>query len=356
MIEGRIERLRRFLQEQEADGVIILQPENLLYFSGFTGGEGALVVSLHDAVLWTDSRYTEQAKRQSGALYAIENHKGKLADSICSSLRALGIRDVVYEVNVLTHAMYEKLAPQVDVFFIGKDLTPLRAVKESYELEATRKASAIADEAFAQLIPYIRPGVTEKELGARLESNMLLLGSEERSFGTIVASGWRSAMPHGVASTKVIEAGDFVTFDFGAVYGGYHSDMTRTIVVGKASQEQKDFYNLILAGQELGVAYVKAGRSCFDCDHLVRNYFAQHYMDQYFTHSLGHGTGLEIHEQPVLSPRPGGGVLKENMIVTVEPGLYIEGKYGVRIEDSVAVTADGCEILTKTPKTLLELS
>ena len=250
--------------------------------------------------------------------------------------------------------MYENISDGALCGFLPCDLTSLRAVKEPYELKATRKASNIADRAFADLLPYIKPGVTEKELAARLESNMLLLGSEEKSFTTIVASGRRSAMPHGTASPKVIEAGDFVTFDFGAVWEGYHSDITRTVVVGKASQAQKDFYNLILEGQKLGVSLVKAGVSRREVDFAVRNYFARYHVSQYFTHSLGHGTGLEIHEQPVLSPKSTG-VLEENMIVTVEPGLYIEGKFGVRIEDSVAVTANGCEILTKTPKELMEL-
>lgn len=354
MIEERIARLRRFLKEQDADGIIMLQPVNMLYFSGFTGGEGALVVSLDKAVLWTDSRYTEQAASQSGAWYEVKNHGGALSASIRSSLKDMGITVAVYEENFLTHFLYEAIADGAPCGFLPCDLQLLRAVKEEYELAATRKASDIADKAFAQLLPYIKPGVTEKELGARLESNMLLLGSEEKSFTTIVASGKRSSLPHGTASPKVVEAGDFVTFDFGAVWEGYHSDMTRTVVCGKATQEQKDFYNLVLAGQKLGVSLVKSGLPCRELDYGVRNFFASQHVDQYFTHSLGHGTGLEIHEQPFASPK-GKGTLKENMIVTVEPGLYIEGKYGVRIEDSVAVTANGCEILTKTPKELMEL-
>ena len=354
MIERRIARLRAFLQEHDADGVIIVQPENLRYFSAFTGGEGALVIGLDQAVLWTDSRYTEQAANQSGAWYDIKNHHNALSASIRSSLNDMEIGVAAYEENFLTHFMYENISDGALCGFLPCDLTSLRAVKEPYELKATRKASNIADRAFADLLPYIKPGVTEKELAARLESNMLLLGSEEKSFTTIVASGKRSAMPHGTASPKVVEAGDFVTFDFGAVWEGYHSDITRTVVVGKASQAQKDFYNLILEGQKLGVSLIKAGVSRREVDFAVRNYFARYHVSQYFTHSLGHGTGLEIHEQPVLSPRSTG-VLEENMIVTVEPGLYIEGKFGVRIEDSVAVTANGCEILTKTPKDLMEL-
>ncbi len=355
MIEKRIFRLRQFLHEHTADGILIMQPENLRYFSGFTGGEGALVISREDAVLWTDSRYTEQAALQAGSWYSVKNHEGSLAVSAAGSLKAMEIRAVLYEADFLTHDMYEKIAAEVDACcFSGCYPAVLRAVKEPYELEATRKACAIADEAFARLLPHVRPGVTEKELAARLESDMLLLGSEERSFATIVASGRRSAMPHGTASRKVIEEGDFITFDFGAVWDGYHSDMTRTVVAGKASPEQKDFYQMVLEGQKLGVAAVAAGRSCTEIDGLVRRFFAERNADAYFTHALGHGTGLEIHEQPVLSPRASG-VLQENMIVTVEPGLYIEGKYGVRIEDSVAVTADGCEILTKTSKELMEL-
>lgn len=354
MIEQRIARLRAFLQEHDADGVIIVQPENLRYFSAFTGGEGALVIGLDQAVLWTDSRYTEQAANQSGTWYDIKNHHNALSSSIRSSLNDMEIGVAGYEENFLTHFMYENISDGALCGFLPCDLTSLRAVKEPYELKATRKASNIADRAFDDLLPYIKPGITEKELAARLESNMLLLGSEEKSFTTIVASGRRSAMPHGTASPKVIEAGDFVTFDFGAVWEGYHSDITRTVVVGKASQAQKDFYNLILEGQKLGVSLVKAGVSRREVDFAVRNYFARYHVSQYFTHSLGHGTGLEIHEQPVLSPKSTG-VLEENMIVTVEPGLYIEGKFGVRIEDSVAVTANGCEILTKTPKELMEL-
>lgn len=355
MIEERIARLRQFLREHTADGIVILQPENLRYFSGFTGGEGALVLTASMATLWTDSRYTEQAAGESGIWYAVKNHEGHLAQSIHDNIVDTHAQVVLYEAQYLTHAMYEQIVADLDdISFEGADITILLAIKEPRELEATRKASDIADRAFAELMADIRPGVTEKELAAKLESKMLLLGSEEKSFTTIVASGKRSAMPHGTASPKVIEVGDFVTFDFGAVWDGYHSDMTRTIVVGKATQEQKDFYNLVLEGQLLGLSVIKAGVSCPEVDATVRDFFAKHNMAQYFTHALGHGTGLQIHEQPVLSPRSTG-TLKEHMIVTDEPGLYIEGKYGVRIEDSVVVTAEGCEILNKTPKDLIEL-
>ena len=341
MTMERIAALRRFLQNHTLDSVIMLQPENLKYFSGFTGGEGALVLTPSRVVLWTDSRYIEQAVDECTEKITVMNHGGRLAFSAVSVLIEDGAGAVGYERDFMTHSFFESMAQEDELYFEAVSLQELRAVKETYEIEATRRASRIADMAFAELLPHIRPGVTERQLAALLESKMLLAGSEEKSFDTIVASGKRSSMPHGTATDKLVENGDFITFDFGAVCDGYHSDMTRTVVCGKASEEQKRFYDLVLQAQLIGVDAVKSGASCYETD-------------KYFTHALGHGTGLEIHEQPVLSPRSQG-VLKENMIVTVEPGLYIEGKYGVRIGDSLVVTAEGCEILTTTSKELTEL-
>lgn len=354
MTMERIAALRRFLQNHTLDSVIMLQPENLKYFSGFTGGEGALVLTPSRVILWTDSRYIEQAVDECTEKITVMNHGGRLAFSAVSVLIEDGAGAVGYERDFMTHSFFESMAQEDELYFEAVSLQELRAVKETYEIEATRRASRIADMAFAELLPHIRPGVTERQLAALLESKMLLAGSEEKSFDTIVASGKRSAMPHGTATDKPVENGDFITFDFGAVCDGYHSDMTRTVVCGKASEEQKRFYDLVLQSQLIGVDAVKSGASCYETDAAVRQFFAKHGVDKYFTHALGHGTGLEIHEQPVLSPRSQG-VLKENMIVTVEPGLYIEGKYGVRIEDSLVVTAEGCEILTTTSKELTEL-
>ena len=355
MSEQRLRRLRQFLQHKFIDGAVLMRPENLRYFSGFTGGEGALVVTGKTAELWTDSRYTEQAAAESGAWYDVKNHNGKLLDCIGASVTTQKVKILGYEKDAMLHSVFKGIKTGTHCGFEGMDFTPLRAVKEPNELASTRRASDIADKAFAKILPLIKPGVTEQYLSAHLESEMLLSGSEEKSFYTIVASGARSAMPHGAASPKVIEKGDFVTFDFGAVCDGYHSDITRTVVVGKATSQQKDFYNLVLDAQLLGVRAVHDGADKKGVDTIVRNYFARYHMDQYFTHALGHGTGLQIHEEPVLAPRSKG-ILQTNMIVTVEPGLYIEGKYGVRIEDSVVVTAEGCEILTKTAKELMELS
>lgn len=354
MVQENVTRLRAYMQSIQATAVLLLQPENILYFSGFTGGEGALVVTATRAELWTDARYLEQAAQQAGLLYEIKNHQGKLASCIARTLTAEQVATVAYEPQGLTYFMYEALAQETTSSFVPADVVSLRAVKQQAEIAYTRRACAIADKAFAQTVAELHAGMTEREVATMLESKMLLLGSEEKSFTTIVASGTRSAMPHGTATDKVIEVGDFVTFDFGAVCHGYHSDMTRTLVMGRASTEQKEWYALVQEGQRLGVALLHVGASCRDIDAQVRAFFAQHGVERYFTHSLGHGTGLEIHEAPVLSPRSTE-TLKENMIVTVEPGLYIEGKYGVRIEDSLAITATGCELLTQTSKELMEL-
>ena len=204
------------------------------------------------------------------------------------------------------------------------------------------------------MLPQLRVGMTENEARIILETEMLQRGSREPSFATIVASGYRSSMPHGVASDKVMERGDFVTFDFGAMYNGYHSDMTRTIVLGKATDLQKKLYSVVLEAQMRGVAGVKAGVSGKEIDTICREYIQEQGYGSYFGHGTGHGVGLDIHELPVASPRSND-ILASNMVVTVEPGIYLPGEMGLRIEDTVIVTEEGCEILSQTPKELIEL-
>ena len=196
--------------------------------------------------------------------------------------------------------------------------------------------------------------MTENEARIILEAEMLKRGSEEPSFATIVASGNRSSMPHGVASDKIIEAGDFITFDFGAVYKGFHSDMTRTVVMGPASEQQKKLYSIVLEAQKRGVAAVRAGITGKELDAVCRDYIREQGYTKEFNHGTGHGVGLEIHEEPVANAKSDT-VFSENMIITVEPGIYLSGEIGLRIEDSVIVKADGCELLTHSPKELIEI-
>jgi Xaa-Pro aminopeptidase len=236
------------------------------------------------------------------------------------------------------------------------DLVALRQVKNALELEYITTAVAISDEAFTQLIPYIRVGISEVELAAQLEFNMRKLGSEGAAFSTIVASGARSALPHGIATGKLVAKGDLVTFDFGAIYKGYCSDITRTLVLGEAADWQKEIYSIVLNANLLGESTVKSGITGFEVDAKVRSFIADNGYGAYFGHGLGHGVGLDIHEQPVLSRSGRKTMLSANAVVTIEPGIYIPGKGGVRIEDTVVVTQDGCHILTATPKQLLEIS
>jgi Xaa-Pro aminopeptidase len=227
-------------------------------------------------------------------------------------------------------------------------------VKDSYEIASIKKAVEIADVAFERILPLIRPGIKERELAAELEYQMAMQGSERPAFESIVASGFRSALPHGIASLKKLSKGDFVTFDFGATVNGYVSDITRTVVVGKASQRQRKIYDLVLSAQRAGIRAIKAGRDCKKVDSVCRNIINRAGYGKNFGHGTGHGIGYYIHVGPRISPRSTD-KLAVNHIVTVEPGIYIAGWGGVRIEDDVLVTKAGGVVLNKAPKYLLEL-
>lgn len=350
-------RLQDFLNTQELDGIIIISPTNLHYFTGFTGTTAVAFITPKAGLIVTDSRYTEQAKEQCEGYHVVE-YTTSVWDTIKDLLKEskYTLKSCGFEGNQVPYDTFDTFSTALEnTDFFSVSLEDLRAVKRDDELELMRQAAKIADDAFAAMLPQLKVGITENEARIILEMEMLKRGSTEPSFATIVASGKRSSMPHGVATDKIIEAGDFVTFDFGAVYKGYHSDMTRTIVMGKASEEQKKLYDIVLQAQLNGVAMVKAGISGKAVDAACRDYITDAGYGSNFQHGTGHGVGLDIHEQPVASPRSES-ILEENMIVTVEPGIYISGKIGLRIEDSVIVTTDGCEIITNTSKKLIELN
>ena len=234
------------------------------------------------------------------------------------------------------------------------DFSDIRMIKDKKELDLLLKAASIADEAFIHLLEDIKPGCTERSLAGRLEYYMRALGSEKTSFDTIVASGVRSALPHGMASDKVIEVGDFITFDFGAVYKGYHSDMTRTLVVGLANSWQQEIYTIVEEAQRKGLKAAEAGMTGRELDAIVRDSITACGYGDYYVHGTGHGVGLEIHEMPMINKR-GATVLQTGMIFTIEPGIYIPGKGGVRIEDTVVLTEDGARALNGVKKQLIEI-
>lgn len=351
-----LKRLQNYLCRESYDGAVLISPTNLHYFTGFTGTTGYALILHHQAFFITDGRYTEQAKQECQGYTVIQYEKNpwQAMNKALKSVMPKG-HACLFEGNYVPVDTYEDFC-NVLTFdgFKSYNFSNLRAIKTEEELVKMRQAAKIADDSFAALLPQLHPGMTENEARILLEKEMLMRGSDEPSFTTIIASGVRSCMPHGVASDKVIEEGDFVTFDFGAVYEGYHSDMTRTIVMGTASELQRKLYASVLKAQKKGVAAVHAGMTSKELDAVCRDSLtADGYGDKY-THGTGHGVGLEIHELPVASPRSTD-TLEENMVVTVEPGIYFPEEIGLRIEDSVIVTREGCEVLTHTSKDLIEL-
>ncbi len=357
MIAERLARLRDFLREKGADAVVVNKEVNLHYFSGFRGDDTLLLISKDDALLVTDSRYTEQAAQQAPLFEVVEQKDGLFARA-AACVKARGCKKLAFEGNAMLYDSFVKFGALLGsdaALGVSVHLDDLRQIKETEEIAAMKKAAEIGDEAFLDIVKFIRPGISEREVAARLEGTMRALGSERPAFTTIVASGARGSLPHGIATEKLIVSGEFVTMDYGAVYEGYHSDMTRTVCVGRASDEQRALYRTVLDAQKLGVSLVKPGASGREIDALVRQRLTDAGYGEYFGHGLGHSLGLEIHEEPRLSKKSDCESLLPNMIVTVEPGVYLPEKCGIRIEDTVLVTETDGVPLTKSGKELMEI-
>lgn len=349
--------LQQLLAEKGCDyAALIMSPENRKYFTGFDSSDGFLLVSPARAVFITDGRYIEAAENQIDACEV--RLLGKTYPQIAEILDEMGCKHLLVESTRMTVSTYNALKGVLKKASISTDTTldaminALRAVKTEHEVEQIVKAQRIAEDAFNHILDFIKVGVTEKQVALELDFYMLSHGGEALSFETIVVSGKNSSMPHGVPGDKKIDNGDFVTMDFGTVVGGYHSDMTRTVAVGFATDEMKTVYNTVLNAQNNCLKQLCAGMSFKDGDALTRSVIKNAGYGEYFTHSTGHGVGVEIHEFPNLSPISDG-VLCTGNIVTVEPGIYIAGKFGVRIEDMVYITPDGCRNLTEAPKELI---
>ena len=352
---ARLERLLKKISDENVDAILIRKPENLFYFSGFNGDSSILFIAKNFLQLITDGRYTEQAASQAQGFEIIRQTEGiftKLAENIKNS----AVKKLGFEGKFFTFDEYKTLQEKLtDIELKSVEVDSLRQVKDKAEISYIRAACKIADKAFGEILNFIKAGKREYEVAAELEYLMRKFGSERAAFDTIVASGVRSSLPHGRASEKIIEDGDFVTMDFGAVVNGYHSDMTRTVCVGKASDRQREIYSAVLDAQLYGLEIIKAGIGGKAIDEKVRERLKAAGFGEYFSHSLGHSLGLEIHEEPRLSPLSKCESLEVNMLVTDEPGVYIPNFGGVRIEDTVLVTDHGAEPLTKSPKNLLEL-
>lgn len=337
-----------------ADGVLLTSPHNMRYFSGFTGGEGAVWISQKDRIVFTDSRYIEAAEAEAKEFCVVEtNNWQKELENLLKS----NAETIVFEDEDITAAEYVGLKQRLLKIKLSpgsKPLKKLRMIKTEAELDKIQKAEDIGCRAFEYILGILKPGIREIDVAAELEYYMKKNGGEGTSFDTISISGARTSLPHGTPSEKKIESGDFVTLDFGCKVGGYCSDMTRTVVVGKATDEQKKLYHNVKTAQQEALSFIRAGILGKQADAVARQVISDCGMGEYFRHSLGHGVGLLVHELPNLSPASEI-MLEENMVVSCEPGIYIPGYGGVRIEDIVCVTKSGIKNLTYCTKELIEI-
>lgn len=341
--------------ELNLNAVLISSPHNLRYFSGFAGGEGYALTGDGFRYIFVDSRYTEEAKAESPDFNVVQFGLGGVCAEIQKVIQEFGVARIGFEDKTLTYREYKTLSEKladIELVPLGNRADLKRMIKTDAEIERMRTAERIGDVALGEVLPYIKTGARECDIAAELEYRMRKHGAERTSFETIVVSGEKSAMPHGKPNEKRLERGDFVTIDFGCVYNGYCSDMTRTFVMGEISKEQKKVYDTVLAAQKEGLKSIRSGVCGAECDLAARRVIEDAGYGKYFGHALGHGVGVEIHELPTLSPKSKI-ILKENMAVTCEPGIYIGGIGGVRIEDLVIVKKDGYDNLSSFDKNLI---
>ncbi|MDD4916944.1 MAG: Xaa-Pro peptidase family protein [candidate division Zixibacteria bacterium] len=358
MSAKRINALRKKLRESNLDGLIVTHLDFIRYLTGFSGSAGLLVIGSNGAEFLTDFRYKDQSRKEVAGARVHIARGGDLLEGL-KDLKGLADRNTRYGIDaahltLAQHTRLRKVWPGVLLANAEDVLADLGWVKEPEELAAIRKAAAVSDTAFERVLSLVAPGIRERELAAELEYQMMMLGSSKPAFETIVASGWRAALPHGAASDKKIEKGDFITFDFGATIDGYVSDITRTVVVGKASPRQRKIYDIVLRAQLAGIRKVRAGVAGKAVDNVCRGIIKRAGYDKHFGHGTGHGIGYYVHVGPRLSPLSND-ILQPNNVVTVEPGIYISGWGGVRIEDDVVGTRGGGKVLNRAPKNLLEL-
>jgi len=359
-IEKRIQYVRKAFKKLNIDTFLILVEENRRYLSGFTGEDtqfdesaGALFVSSDKLILATDSRYDEQAKQEAG-LYDIVTYKKGLANELPKILRSLGTKRLGFESIRLSFLQLDTIKKQLVKNKSRISLVPtenivenIRAIKDESEIEQTKKALGVAESAFLKFIHTLKPGMTEKGAAWRLEKNLRECGGDSMSFPVICASGPNSALPHAIPGNRKIQKGEPIIFDFGIKLNGYCSDTTRTVFIGKPANTFKKIFQTVLDAQKLSIEAIKPRKNSKAIDKIARDHINKMGFKGKFGHSLGHGTGLAVHEHPRISPIKGSH-LKPGMIFTVEPGIYLPGQGGVRLENMVVVTTDGAHVLNKT--------
>ena len=348
----RVQAFLDKMQEKELDGIIINNLKNVYYLTGFWGSNGTVFISRDRQILVTDARYIIAAKQEVTG-FEIFAERDELA-TIAKIAKDMGLSRIGFE-DEISVSYYHRMQGA----FEGLELVPqtqfveaLRMIKDETEIATIRKACSISDQAFHDALEFIKPGKTEIEIANFLDFRMRELGAAGLSFDTILASGINSSKPHAHPMHKPVELGEAITMDFGCLYEHYVSDMTRTIYLGHVSDEQAEIYNTVLKANQALIDQARDGLGFRDFDKIPRDIIMEAGYGQYFTHGIGHGIGLDIHEEPYFS-QTSTEVIKSGMVLTDEPGIYIEGKYGVRIEDDILITDTGCELLTLAPKELI---
>lgn len=348
----RIRTVQESLLLHRIDGILFSNIGNIRYLSGFTGSDGVLVLSSDGARLLVDGRYTTQAKSEVQGIAVIQ-YQNKI-QGIEQTVKDLGLQKIGFEascVNVEMHQALRRGLKKVKFVGLAEELRLLRACKDRQEIALMKKAAAIASAAVSKLAGEIRPGWTELETALQLEMTARQAGAEQVAFDTIIASGKNAALPHAQPTNRKIRRGDFVVIDFGIKYQGYCSDETCTFAIGELTADQKNAYRAVLRAHDEAIAAIRSGIAAAEVDALVRRFLGRKY-SRYFVHGTGHGVGLDVHEAPRLAPNSPD-ILKSGMVVTVEPGLYYPGRWGIRIEDTVFVQENSCEKITKMNKGLI---
>ncbi|NDL66251.1 M24 family metallopeptidase [Anaerotalea alkaliphila] len=353
----RIGKLMDVLKPLEVEAVLVQEPSNRYYLSGFTGSAGSLLLAGGERFLVTDFRYLEQAAEECLGIQVWDQGREGPYAAIAKILEQKGIGRLGFEEDMVTWRAWKRMEeamPRTTLVPVSEQILRLRTRKDPEEIEKIGKAAKLGDLAFAHILGELRPGVSELEVALEIECFLRRNGAQKLSFDTIAASGPRSSLPHAQPTERKLVQGDFLTLDFGCVLDHYCSDMTRTVVLGKADVRQKEIYGVVRQAQETALSGIRPGMTGKEADALARDVIEAAGWGKMFGHGLGHGLGLEVHESPRFSPNDST-VIQENMVMTVEPGIYVPGFGGVRIEDLVVVVKDGVLNMTGSPKELMEL-
>ncbi len=351
-MKSRINKIKEYIRENGCDSYIVTDISDIRYFSGLVSSNIVLLITLKEDYVFSDGRYKFLIENQK--LFHPVCIKKPILTEVCEKIKELNLKKTLIDPEHINHKLYEELKKDVNLCDKSSITKDLRIIKDEKEINNIVKAEKIAEKAFLETLKIIKEGMTTKEIAAFLDYKMSVYGSEEPAFSTIVVNEEESANCHGVPSEKKINKGDLILFDFGATYNGYRSDMTRTVAFSEISEEKKKIYDIVLNAHLKARDELKPGVTCKYIDSVARKYIEESGYGEDFLHSLGHGVGLDIHEYPTLNLKCED-ILKEGMVVTIEPGIYIKNKFGIRIEDTYIITKDGCKSVAGIQKSIIIL-